>query len=114
MSTGRETTFQKRVLSDLASLPHCEAIKVSQRSKRGDADVVGCLSGHFFALELKADEYEQADLLQLHKLSRWRRAGGVAYVAFPGNWPGVLEELKRKCQRKLLEQKNFGEKSGGS
>lgn len=92
-----ETKFQNRVLRELKLLPRCCAIKISQRSKRGDADVVGCLSGHFFALELKADEYEKADPLQLHKLSKWRQAGGVAYVAFPRNWPGVLEEIKRRC-----------------
>jgi len=92
-----ETKFQNRVLRELKLLPRCCAIKISQRSKRGDADVVGCLSGHFFALELKADEYEKADPLQLEKLRRWRRAGGIAYGAFPRNWPGVLEEIKRKC-----------------
>lgn len=114
MSEGRETTFKIRVLKDLAALPRCYAIKIQQRSRRGDADVVGCLSGHFFVLELKRDEYEQADPLQTHKLTKWRNAGGIAFVTFPRNWPSVLEELKRRCRGGLPNIGTDGHSESGS
>lgn len=101
MSAGRETTFKDRVLKELNAIPHCKAVKIDQRSKVGEADVVGCFRGHFFAFELKRSMYEEPEPIQIHVLRAWRHAQGIALVAFPENWAAVLEELKRRCLGKI-------------
>lgn len=47
--------------------------------RSGVADVVGCLHGHFFAIECKA-EGKQPTALQRDEMRKVREAGGVSFV----------------------------------
>ena len=94
MSKKSETIFKERVLADLKGLPNCYARKISQVSIRGMPDIIGCISGLFFSLELKATERDRPDERQKYELNKIKEAGGIALAVHPGTWPLALEALR--------------------
>lgn len=89
-----ETRFKLKVKAALAALPNCWAEKIQQQTIRGTPDFLICIGGYFVALELKRDGRQKPEPLQKRKLDMVRRAGGLAIVAYPSNWPEVLSVLK--------------------
>ena len=64
----------------------------------GIPDFIGCLNGRFVAIELKRSQAEAEKntgriKLQKHVLSKIQRAGGVVFIAHPGNWEDIADEL---------------------
>lgn len=74
-------------------LPRTWAEKIQQVSIRGTPDILGCMNGNFFAIELKRSPKAKIDPLQLHKLNAIDRAGGGAWIVNPENWSATLEEM---------------------
>jgi hypothetical protein len=85
MAKKPETRFKEKVIRDLKKLRNCYSIKTQERGRRGVPDIIGCLNGRFFALELKTDEGE-LDELQLNRLKKIRSADGFAIVTAPATW----------------------------
>ncbi len=56
----------------------------------GIADYIGCINGKFIAVETKARDDQEPTALQKMQMERINNAGGVAFVATPGN----LEKLE--------------------
>ena len=56
----------------------------------GVPDFIGCIKGKFIAVETKARDNQQPTALQKMQMERINNAGGVAFVATPGN----LEKLE--------------------
>ena len=52
------------------------------------------MSGVFVALELKMDEKAAIEPLQIHKLNKIEKAGGLALIVYPENWEEVYMELQ--------------------
>jgi hypothetical protein len=52
------------------------------------------LNGKFFAVELKKDEKTKPNRLQEWTLNAIAHAGGIAFVAHPGNWYETFDTLK--------------------
>ena len=77
-----EGAFQTKVLRYLNSLGgHWIKIHASSFQTTGEPDVVGCYQGRFYAFELKRPDGKGiASNKQLMKLSKIRRAGGVAMI----------------------------------
>ena len=78
---SKEAQFQSYLIDTLSDL-YGEDIwftKVSDRYITGVPDIVGCISGRFFALELKRDEGKPSKL-QEYNIELLRRAGGEACV----------------------------------
>jgi len=64
---------------------------------RGIPDIIGCCSGRFFALEVKAHRNAKRTRLQEWKISLIRKAGGFAEFIYPENCDEVLERLYNHC-----------------
>lgn len=93
MGEQNETKFKQRVLKDLKTLPHCWVLKTQERSRRGIPDLLICLRGHFFGIELKS-EGKKPDALQEHTLASIRAAQGRAYWTTPSAWPLAFAYLE--------------------
>ena len=94
MAKQKETLLKEKVLSDLKSLSNTHAVKIQQVGIRGIPDILACISGWFVAIELKRDEKQKPEPLQLYQITKIITAGGFAYVVSPENWPQVFEELR--------------------
>lgn len=94
----QETNFKERVCRDLKSLgTECWFVKTQFVAKRGIPDIIGCINGVFFALELKATKKSIIAPLQLWTLECISASRGIGFVVYPENWKAtyqVLEELK--------------------
>ena len=70
------------------------------RTVTGGAQVVGtpdllvCWRGWFVGLEAKRSAREKATPWQLRRLEEIKAAGGLAWVAFPENWPDIKAALQ--------------------
>lgn len=95
MAKQPETIFKERVLADLKLLPNTYAVKIQQVAILGTPDILACINGWFVALELKRDDKSKPDPRQKYELDKIDSANGVALVAHPLNWPGILASLKR-------------------
>lgn len=60
-------------------------------STSGTPDILACINGYFLAIEVKAPEGKPSEL-QLAKIAEIRKAGGLAYVAYPSGW-GKLKDI---------------------
>jgi hypothetical protein len=95
MAQKPETIFKERVLKDLRALPSTYAVKIQQQAIRGTPDILACVNGWFVAIELKKDDKAKTDKRQDYELKKIDEAGGMALVAHPLNWPGMLARIKR-------------------
>lgn len=93
MAKQAETNFKERVQRDLKTLPSTWFVKTQMRSVRGIPDILGCVNGYFFALELKKSAKENPDKLQQWVLEEIAEAGGFSIVTHPDNWDSVFEML---------------------
>ena len=94
MSTQPETRFTQKVQSELRKIPGIWFYKNVAVSVAGIPDIIGCLNGLFFALELKVPP-NKATTLQLHVIRKIRDSGGYVEVVTPANLHTVLAELQR-------------------
>lgn len=92
MSQG-ETSFKRRALRDLKKIPRCWFIKTQERGRKGVPDVLACIRGKFFAIELKKDG-EKATPLQIRTLKAICDADGISFETTPSEWGSDLEWLK--------------------
>jgi hypothetical protein len=89
---SRESKFQPKVLKALNSLEHSWFIKLDQRSKRGDQDIIGVCRGLFIGVECKAEDGSETPL-QTYKRGRTEQALGYSKVWKPSDYEEQLEEL---------------------
>jgi len=75
----RESQIQSKILTYLNSLD-AWTVKLITTNKSGAPDIVGCLQGHFIAIEVKRPGQKPRPL-QLYQIEQIRRAGGVAFYA---------------------------------
>ena len=78
MATTEETKAKRKIHAYLKAQPECKAIHLPPGT-RGEPDIVGCIDGWMFALEVKA-EGSKATKLQLRRLDEWRGAGALVGV----------------------------------
>lgn len=80
----RETAFKKKV-EDLLKQYDAWYIKYwagSKYTKEGVPDILACIKGKFYGIELKGDGGKPA-LMQLKKLKMIRKAGGAGILLYP-------------------------------
>lgn len=88
-----ESIFKDRVLRDLKPLESIYFLKTQERARRGVPDILGCIKGRFFALELKTD-VGKLDVLQARTIEKIRLAGGFVLVTTPSSWATDFALLK--------------------
>ena len=106
----REQAFQQQVIQWLKSLPNCRYFVKEAKSIRGIADIIGCLNGLHFELEVKKSKSEimgstGRHILQAKELWRCRNAGGFGEFVYPENFEEVKTELIRRSID--FKQRNF-------
>lgn len=100
MGKPLERDFQKVVLRDLKQIPNLYCHKAMAGSIRGIPDIIGCVNGMFFGIELKRSKTTKADKLQIYTGMQIAKAGGLALVAYPENWDKIKEILQRYAGEK--------------
>lgn len=99
MSKKPETLFKEQVLADLKEL--CQAggrvwaVKTQMIAVRGIPDLLLCVNGEFWALELKKDLKSKCSPLQKHILESIKTAGGRTSVESPETWPTTFKLIQR-------------------
>ena len=84
----RETELKNKIMRYLKrAYPGIWAYKTCDKFTSGIPDIIGCMNGKLFALELKSKE-GRATKLQEYTIRRIRRAGGLASVCYS------LEDVK--------------------
>lgn len=94
MARQKESLFKDKVREFLASLPKTFFIKIQQVTLIGDPDFVVCVNGTFVAMELKCNKRARCAPLQLYKLEKITKAGGISLVVYPENWQDVKHKLE--------------------
>lgn len=89
----REALFKGKVTTWLKGLTGCWFFKTNELSLLGIPDIVGCLNGRFFALELKRDKVSKPSKMQLYMLSLIQKSSGYAVITYPENWERVQVDL---------------------
>lgn len=87
-----ESKFTDKVKADIKKIEGVWFYKTSEIARRGIPDIIGCIRGKFFALEIKT-ELGKLDLLQDHTLILIKASGGFGAVVRPSNWSGVRAAL---------------------
>lgn len=64
-------------------------------TKEGVPDVLACVNGAFYAIELKAPNGKPS-VLQLVTLRKIRQAGGYGILLYPDDYDGFIEHLKSR------------------
>lgn len=96
MSLKPESKFWHKVKKDLEKIDGCYAFKTQEVGRRGIPDVLGCLNGRFFALELKVGK-NKASALQELELRKIGESGAYAAIVYPDGWNQVLMEILVHC-----------------
>ena len=91
-----EKDFQRRVLKILREIPDSYWVRFNDRKTFGVPDILGCVKGRFFALELKRKKNGsyKATPLQRYHLKKIREAYGEAFILTPETLGQVLGILK--------------------
>ncbi len=102
-----ESQFQKVVKKKLDKVDGLYYFVKEAKAIRGIPDIVGCLRGHFFAMELKKSQSEAQKntgriVLQRYTLRQIGLAHGLGYLVHPDNLDEVLADLLKRCSRKVF------------
>lgn len=93
---GQESAYTSRLLRELRALPYSYFNKIHGGAYQSAiADIVGCVEGHYVALEIKTAHRKTAPLggltpRQQQFLQAIRAAGGIAGVAYTDTSPDVV------------------------
>ena len=93
MAKKPETLFKDRVIRDLKTLNNTWFVKIQMVARRGIPDLILCINGRFFAIELKLDTTDLYPLQEL-TLNEIARSNGFSFVANPKNWANTFDVLK--------------------
>lgn len=89
--SNREGGFQDSVLEYLNGRGgYWIKLSASSFQKAGEPDIIGCYKGKFYAFELKRERTSKISKLQIFKLNRIEKNGGVSMKIFNLN---QLKEL---------------------
>ena len=94
MQMEREKIFERRVRKYLDSIGAWH-IKVwgNAFQRSGVPDIIGCIRGKFFALEIKAEKGRPSEL-QLYEIRKIKESGGYARVLYPKEFESFKKEFE--------------------
>ena len=102
MSRRPEAVLCEKILRKLRKIPHSYWERVEQVSIRGTADIMGCMCGICYWVEVKMkfkETLEKREKLQLYKMGRIIDAGGAGVLMTTDNWKFHCNRLKKKAQK---------------
>ena len=74
-----ESAIQKKILDYLKTVPNCWTVKTVHTNKLGCPDILACIEGRFYGLEVKQDK-GIASAIQLRQLKNISDAGGISAI----------------------------------
>ena len=76
-----EKTIVNSILKALRALPRCKALKMhgNQYTEKGTPDIIGCINGQAFALEVKRPGGKTTKIQDI-RLAEWMVAGAITAV----------------------------------
>lgn len=92
---AKEKLFENKLKSFLRT-SHAWYIKYwagAQFTKEGIPDILACINGYFFGIEVKANTGKPT-LIQLVNLRKIREAGGYGILLYPDNFDGFISFVK--------------------
>lgn len=94
MQTESEKVFERRVRKYLDSIGAWH-IKVwgNAFQRSGVPDIIGCIKGKFFALEIKAEKGHPSEL-QLYEIRKIKESGGYARLLYPKEFESFKKEFE--------------------
>lgn len=92
-SVALEKDFQRCVLAKLRMIRGTYWYKANDRTTAGIPDIIGCVGGVFFALELKTRS--KVTPIQAYHLRKIEDAYGQSFVVTPDNFKTTLEFIKK-------------------
>jgi Holliday junction resolvase len=99
INVAAEKTYENKIEKYLKS-KGCYCVKYfgCMYSTSGTPDILACVKGYFLAIEVKAQNGNPS-ALQIEHIKQIRKAGGIAYIAYPSGWDkmrdiidGLLED----------------------
>lgn len=102
MSKKPETLFKEKIAPLLKALPRSWWLKTQLVAIRGIPDYLGCVNGHFVALELKKSARDNPDALQGWVLEKITQAGGLALKCDPENFEQIYAVLIQMATAKIM------------
>lgn len=78
----------------LRKISNCEFFTKEARSISGIPDIIGCINGRFFALEVKRSEKSKRSALQEYFIKNYNIVGGYCMFVYPENLERVIAELE--------------------
>lgn len=114
-----ETQFKHKVEKYLEELPQSWFIKYwagPKFTKEGIPDILACINGQFYGIELKTDN-GRPTLLQIVNLRNIRAAGGIGVLLYPNDFAYFQALVERKSplsehwyRENIQSQKDWFEK----
>jgi hypothetical protein len=100
---AEEKQFETKVKKFLKELPKCWYFKVmgSMFQRSGIPDIIGCINGRFFGLELKAQRGIPS-ALQLYNIDQLNKAGAYARIVKPSDWEEVKSDLEKMSRGEMI------------
>ena len=102
MARRAEAVLCEKIMRKLRKIPDSFWERVEQQAVRGTADIVGCLGGVFYWIEVKtkfSEKLDKREKLQQYKAGQVLEAGGAVLLLDSGNWKFHCNRLKKKTQK---------------
>jgi hypothetical protein len=104
MSSTPEGRFKKHVIRYLKTLPNTYFFVKEAAAIRGIPDIIGCMNGRYFALELKKDLKETQKLtgrivLQREAIRKTHDAGGIGCILSPEFFNSFAVQFPIACSK---------------
>lgn len=102
MAKKKETLFKEKVFKWFKELQDQGVrlwyVKVQQVAIGGTPDILMCLYGYFYAIELKKGMSDDSDPRQTHELRKIRLAQGHGLVLCPETFPRFQAEISNRIE----------------
>lgn len=91
---AKEKEFENKVKAFLDTIPYTWYFKhwAGPYSKLGIPDIIGCMNGRFFAIEVKAPNGKPS-ALQLRVINLIRAARGIGYILYPTDFENFKKDI---------------------
>ena len=87
---AQEKAFEEKIKKHIEMIGGWQVKYFANRmTKKGIPDILACISGHFIAIEVKAQNGRSSEL-QVYQCNKIRMSGGLAHIVYPSGW----EQLK--------------------
>lgn len=93
MARKPETVFWNRIKNKLKSIPNSYWEKTEAGANVGVPDVIGCVNGRYVAMELKKSPTAKRHAMQIHKINKIKKSGGIGLFVYPENWEETYQFL---------------------